>query len=109
MTGQVNYTMYKNEIEYVEKFRPAACTLGQLKKNNHLAIKELHKIVDNCLNEKVPQKSFEQCIKEMIMQGLIQETFSIDKKFRIVISPIGKEVYRTISKTNEHLLSIAHS
>ena len=109
MTGQVNYTMYKNEIEYLEKFRPAACTLDQLKKKNHLAIKELHKIVGKCLNEKVSQKSYEQCIKEMMMQGLIQETFSNDKKFRIVISPIGKEVHRTVSKTNEHLLSIAHS
>ena len=53
MSGQVNYTLYKDEIQYVEKFRQAACALGQLSKKDHIVFKELHKIVDNCLDEKV--------------------------------------------------------
>lgn len=109
MSGQVNYTLYKDEIQYVEKFRQAACALGQLSKKDHIVFKELHKIVDNCLDEKVTQKSFEECIKGMIMQGLILETFSNDKKFRIALSPIGKEIHKTIRKSNDHLVTIDHS
>ena len=108
MSKQVNYTMYKNEIEFVEKYQEAACTLGQLTKKDHIVFKELHKIVDTCLDEKVSQKNFEQCIKGMIMQGLVLETFSNDKKFRIALSPIGKEIHQTIRKNNDHLVTIDH-
>jgi len=103
MTGQINYTLYKNEIEYVEKYDEAACTLDQLNKKNQLVFKELHKIVDDCLDEKISQKSFEQCIKGMILHGLVLEKFTNDKKFRIALSPIGKEVRRAIHKSNHHL------
>ena len=109
MNKQVNYTMYKNEIKFVEKYREAACALGQLTKKDHVVFKELHKMVDTCLDEKVSQKSFKRCVKGMIMQGLVLETFSIDLKFRIELSLIGKDVHQMIRKNNDHLVAIDHS
>lgn len=105
MKAHVNYTMYKNEIEYVEKYDEVACALDQLNNHDQLVFKELHKIVDACLDEKVSQKSFEQCIKGMIMHGLVLEKFTNDKKFRIALSPIGEEVHRAIHKNNRHLIT----
>ena len=108
MAGQANYAAYKNEIEYVEKHSQVACALDQLNKKNYLVFKELHKIVDACLDEKVSQKTFEQCIKGMINRGLVLETFSNDKQFKIILSPIGEEVHRTIHGSNPHLTSSSH-
>lgn len=105
MNSHINYTLYKDEIEYVEKYDQAACALDQLKKKNYLVFKELHKIVDACLDEKISQKSFEQCVKGMINHGLVLEIFSNDKKFKIALSPIGVAVHRTISTNNPHLVA----
>lgn len=98
--------MYENEIEFIEKYDEAACALDQLSKRNKLMIKELHRIVDTCMDDKVSRRSFEQCLKGMILEGLIIETFSNDKKFRIALSPIGKEVHQVIKKKNHHLTTV---
>ena len=105
MTRQVNYAVYEHEIQYVEKHKVAACALDQLKKKDHLVSKELHKIVVGCLDEKISQKSFQRHIKGMIMQGLVQEIFTNDKKFEIILSPIGEDVHRIIRKTDSHLVT----
>ena len=105
MSRQVNYTPFKNEIEYVEKYDKVACALDQLSKRDQLVFKELYKIVDHWLVSKVSQKSFEQCVKGMIMHGLVLEKFTNDKKFKIVLSPIGVRVHKAIHKKNQHLMA----
>ena len=96
--------MYKNEIKFAEKSNEAACALDQLTKKKQLKFKELHKIVDACLEDKVSKKKFEQCVKGMILTGLVTETFTKDQTFRIALSSIGKEVHQAlVERDNKHL------
>lgn len=107
MSTLINYDIYRNEIKFAEKYDEAACALDHLSKKNQLIIKDLYRIVDACLEEKITRKSFEQCLKGMILEGLVVETFSNDKKFRIGLSPIGKEVHQAlINKKNKHLVTV---
>jgi len=108
MSTLANYDMYSNEIKFVEKYDEAACALGQLNKKKEFRFNDLYKVVDTCLDEKISKKSFEQCIKGMILTGLVMETFTKNQKFRIGISPIGKEVHKTIKNSNKHLIAIQH-
>ena len=64
MSTQVNYSMYENEIKFAEKYDEVACALDQLKKKKYLMVKELYKIVDNCLEEKITWnfKHYPDCI-----------------------------------------------
>ena len=108
MNNQVHSVIYKNEIKYVEKYKAAACALDQLHRQDLLAFKELYKVVDACLEEKMTQKKFKQCIKGMINNGLVFDKFTNDMEFKITLTPIGKDVYRVIRVTNHHLTSSNH-
>ncbi len=107
MSVLANQDMYKEEIKFVKKYDELAmCTLDQLSKQNQLKFKELHKIVDTCLDEKITKKSFEQCVRGMLLKGLVIETFSKDQQFKIELSSIGKVVHKTIKKDSKHLATI---
>ena len=105
MTGQKRDVLYRQELQYLKKHGVAVHILNQLKKKDPLLRKELHKTANENRDDKIPQKTFEAHLKKMIMHGLVYEIFTNDLKFKIILSPIGKDIHNIIRKTSIPLVT----
>ena len=103
MARQIKELLYRQEVQYLKKQKIASRILDQLKKKDHVLQKELHKNLNVNQDDSIPQKTFEKHLKKMIMYGLVQEIFTKDLKFKIILSSIGKDVHSIVRKTNGYL------